>query len=133
MRSSTRRSATPRSRRASRNTRWPSRCRPACRISWTCPPSRKACSIATGANPSTDPSQQTACSLAGGGIKGGVQWGETDEFGYKAVKDVVHVHDLHATMLHLLGVDHTKLIYRFQGRDYRLTDVFGKTVKGIIA
>jgi hypothetical protein len=71
--------------------------------------------------------------LAGGGIKGGVQWGETDEFGYKAVKDVVHVHDLHATMLHLLGVDHTKLIYRFQGRDYRLTDVFGKTVKGIIA
>jgi uncharacterized protein (DUF1501 family) len=71
--------------------------------------------------------------LAGGGIKGGVQWGETDEFGYKAVKDVVHVHDLHATMLHLLGVDHTKLIYRFQGRDYRLTDVFGKTVKGILA
>ncbi len=71
--------------------------------------------------------------LAGGGIKGGVQWGETDEFGYNAVKDVVHVHDLHATMLHLLGVDHTKLIYRFQGRDYRLTDVFGKTVKGILA
>jgi uncharacterized protein (DUF1501 family) len=71
--------------------------------------------------------------LGGGGIKGGVQWGETDEFGYKAVKDVVHVHDLHATMLHLLGVDHTKLIYRFQGRDYRLTDVFGKTVKGILA
>ena len=71
--------------------------------------------------------------LAGGGIKGGVQWGETDEFGYKAVKDVVHVHDLHATMLHLLGIDHTKLTYRTQGRDYRLTDVFGKVVKGILA
>jgi hypothetical protein len=71
--------------------------------------------------------------LAGGGIKGGVQWGETDEFGYKAVKDVVHVHDIHATMLHLLGVEHTKLTYRFQGRDYRLTDVFGKVVKGILA
>ncbi len=71
--------------------------------------------------------------LAGGGIKGGVQWGETDDFGYKAVKDVVHVHDLHATMLHTLGVDHTRLIHRFQGRDYRLTDVFGKVVKGILA
>jgi Protein of unknown function (DUF1501) len=71
--------------------------------------------------------------LAGGGIKGGVQWGETDEFGYNAVKDVVHVHDLHATMLHLLGIDHTKLTHRFQGRDYRLTDVFGKVVKGLVA
>ena len=70
--------------------------------------------------------------MAGGGIKGGVQWGETDEFGYKAVKDVVHVHDMHATMLKLLGIDHTKLIYRLQGRDYRLTDVFGKVVKGIL-
>ena len=71
--------------------------------------------------------------LAGGGIQGGVQWGETDEFGYKAVKDVVHVHDLHATMLRLLGVDHTRLTFRSQGRDYRLTDVFGKVVKGILA
>jgi uncharacterized protein (DUF1501 family) len=71
--------------------------------------------------------------LAGGGIRGGVQYGETDDFGYKAVKDVVPVHDLHATMLHLLGVDHTRLIYRFQGRDYRLTDVFGKVVKGLLA
>ena len=70
--------------------------------------------------------------MAGGGIKGGTQWGETDEFGYKAVKDVVHVHDMHATMLKLLGIDHTKLIYRLQGRDYRLTDVFGKVVKGIL-
>ncbi|MEO6788559.1 MAG: DUF1501 domain-containing protein, partial [Chthoniobacteraceae bacterium] len=71
--------------------------------------------------------------MAGGGIKGGTQWGETDEFGYKAVKDVVHVHDMHATMLRQLGIDHTKLIYRLQGRDYRLTDVFGKVVKGILA
>ena len=71
--------------------------------------------------------------LAGGGIKGGVQWGGTDEFGYKAVTDAVSVHDMHATMMHLLGVDHAKLTYRFQGRDYRLTDVFGKTVRGIIA
>ncbi len=71
--------------------------------------------------------------MAGGGIKGGVQWGETDDFGYKAVKDPVHVHDLHATMLKLLGIDHTKLIYRFQGRDYRLTDVFGNVVKSILA
>ena len=70
--------------------------------------------------------------MAGGGIKGGTQWGETDEFGYRAVKDVVHVHDMHATMLRLLGIDHTKLIHRFQGRDYRLTDVFGKVVKGIL-
>ncbi len=71
--------------------------------------------------------------LAGGGIKGGVQYGETDEFGYKAVKDVVHVHDIHATMLKLLGIEHTQLTHRFQGRDYRLTDVFGKSVKGILA
>lgn len=70
---------------------------------------------------------------AGGGIKGGVQWGETDELGYRSVKDVVSVHDLHATMLHLLGIDHTRLTYRLQGRDYRLTDVFGKVVKGLIA
>jgi uncharacterized protein (DUF1501 family) len=71
--------------------------------------------------------------LAGGGIKGGVQWGATDELGYRSVENVVSVHDLHATMLHLLGIDHTRLIYRFQGRDYRLTDVFGKVVKGVLA
>ena len=76
---------------------------------------------------------RTPISQGGSGIKGGTQWGETDEFGYKAVKDVVHVHDMHATMLHQLGIDHTKLIYRLQGRDYRLTDVFGKVVKGILA
>jgi hypothetical protein len=71
--------------------------------------------------------------LAGGGIKPGVQWGETDELGYKPVRDPVHVHDLHATMLRLLGIDHTRLTHRFQGRDYRLTDVFGTVVDGILA
>jgi hypothetical protein len=70
---------------------------------------------------------------AGGGIKGGVVHGATDEFGYHAVQDVVEVHDLHATMLHLLGIDHTKLIVRFQGRDFRLTDVSGKVVTPIMA
>ncbi len=70
--------------------------------------------------------------MAGGGVKGGITHGSTDEFGYAAVEDVVDVHDLHATMLHLLGIDHTRLTYRFQGRDYRLTDVHGKVVKGIL-
>jgi hypothetical protein len=74
-----------------------------------------------------------SCWMAGGGIKGGITHGETDEFGYHSVKDIVHVHDLHATMLHLLGVDHTKLTIRFQGRDFRLTDVHGKLVKGILS
>ena len=71
--------------------------------------------------------------MAGGGIKGGVTHGETDEFGYNAVKDVVTVHDMHATMLHLLGIDHEKLTFRFQGRDFRLTDVHGKVVKEVLA
>jgi len=71
--------------------------------------------------------------LAGGGIKGGVQWGATDELGYRSIENVVSVHDLHATMLHLLGIDHTRLTFRLQGRDYRLTDVFGKVVKGLLA
>ncbi len=71
--------------------------------------------------------------LAGGGIKPGVTYGETDELGFQVVKDKVHVHDLHATLLHLLGFDHTKLTYRFQGRDFRLTDVFGEVKKGLIA
>jgi hypothetical protein len=70
--------------------------------------------------------------LAGGGIKGGVSYGSTDEFGYAAVQDVVQVHDLHATMLHLMGVDHKKLTYKFQGRDFRLTDVSGNVVKPIL-
>jgi hypothetical protein len=71
--------------------------------------------------------------LAGGGIKGGIAYGATDEFGYKAVENPVHVHDLHATMLHLMGLDHTKLTYRWSGRDFRLTDVAGKVVQGILA
>ena len=71
--------------------------------------------------------------MAGGGIKGGHRHGATDELGYNAVEDVVHVHDLHATILHLFGIDHTRLTYRFQGRDFRLTDVHGKVVKEILA
>jgi hypothetical protein len=71
--------------------------------------------------------------LAGGGIRGGVSHGETDDFGYNIVKDPVSVHDLHATMLHCLGVDHTKLTYKFQGRHFRLTDVHGNIVKPVLA
>ena len=71
--------------------------------------------------------------MAGGGAKCGHIHGETDEFGYHAIKDKVHVHDLHATLLHLLGFDHTRLTFRFQGRDYRLTDVHGQLVKRILA
>jgi uncharacterized protein (DUF1501 family) len=71
--------------------------------------------------------------MAGGGIKGGISYGKTDELGYNAVEDVVHVNDLHATMLRLLGIDHTRLTYRFQGRDFRLTDVAGEVVEGILA
>ena len=69
--------------------------------------------------------------LAGGGIKPGITVGETDEFGFHVVKGKVHVHDLHATLLHLLGFDHTKLTYRFQGRDFRLTDVEGEVVNAL--
>jgi uncharacterized protein (DUF1501 family) len=71
--------------------------------------------------------------LAGGGIKRGLTYGATDEFGYNAEENVFPVHDLHATMLHLLGVDHERLTFRFQGRDYRLTDVHGHVVKEILA
>ncbi len=71
--------------------------------------------------------------LAGGGIKPGITYGATDELGYYAVDQPVHVHDLHATMLYLLGVDHKRLTYRYQGRDFRLTDVAGNIVHGIVA
>ena len=71
--------------------------------------------------------------LAGGGVKGGHIHGATDEFGFRAVKDPVHVHDLHATMLHLLGFDHERLTYRYAGRDFRLTDVHGHIVHDIVA
>jgi hypothetical protein len=71
--------------------------------------------------------------LAGGGVKAGLNLGATDELGYAAVEDPVHVHDLHATILHLLGLDHLKLTYRFQGRDFRLTDVSGEVVTKLLA
>jgi len=71
--------------------------------------------------------------IAGGGVRGGYSHGETDELGFSVARDKVHVHDLQATWMHLLGFDHEKLSYRFQGRDYRLTDVHGKVVKGILA
>lgn len=71
--------------------------------------------------------------LAGGGVKGGLAYGETDEYGYYAVKDKVHMHDLHATILHLLGIDHLRLTHRYAGRDFRLTDVYGEVVDGIFA
>lgn len=71
--------------------------------------------------------------MAGGGIKGGMVHGATDEFGWHSVEKKVHVHDLHATMLHLMGLDHKRLTYRYGGRDYRLTDVFGNVVQDILA
>ena len=71
--------------------------------------------------------------LAGGGVKAGHAHGATDELGFNAVDGKVAVHDLHATMLHLLGFDHTKLTYRYQGRDFRLTDVHGSVVREILA
>ena len=71
--------------------------------------------------------------LAGGGVKPGMVYGKTDDLGFFAVEDKVHVHDLHATILHLFGFEHTKLTYRFQGRDFRLTDVHGEVVKGLLA
>jgi hypothetical protein len=71
--------------------------------------------------------------LAGGGVKPGITYGETDDYCYNVVNDPVHIHDWNATILHLLGIDHTKLIFKFQGRDYRLTDVHGNVVKGLLA
>ena len=71
--------------------------------------------------------------LAGGGVRGGTVYGATDEFGFRAVENRVHVHDLHATMMHLLGFDHERLTYRYAGRDFRLTDVHGNVVRDVIA
>jgi hypothetical protein len=70
--------------------------------------------------------------MAGGGTRGGYAHGETDEFGYHAVVDRVHVHDLHATILHLMGLDHERLTYPYAGRDFRLTDVYGRVVHSVI-
>ncbi|MCP4951259.1 MAG: DUF1501 domain-containing protein, partial [Proteobacteria bacterium] len=71
--------------------------------------------------------------MAGGGVKPGIIYGATDEFGYRAIENRLEMHDLHATMLHLLGVDHTRSTFRFSGRDMRLTDVHGHVVKEIVA
>jgi hypothetical protein len=71
--------------------------------------------------------------FAGGGIKPGIVIGETDDFGYNIVRDPVNVHDFHATMMHLLGIEHTRLTYRFEGRDYRLTDIHGELIPALMA
>jgi uncharacterized protein (DUF1501 family) len=71
--------------------------------------------------------------FAGGGFKAGHVFGETDELGFNVTKDPIHVHDLNATLLHLLGFDHEKLVFRFQGRDFRLTDVHGTVVNGLVS
>jgi uncharacterized protein (DUF1501 family) len=70
--------------------------------------------------------------LAGGGVKGGFHYGATDDYGFFADRDKMHIHDFHATLLHLLGMDHTRLTYRYAGRDFRLTDVEGKVAKEIL-
>ena len=95
---------------------------------------RPAAGRADGGKPGRDHNPQAFTAwLAGGGVKGGVHYGATDEFGYEAVENKVSVHDLHATVLHLLGLDHEKLTYRFNGRDYRLTDVSGRVVREVVA
>jgi uncharacterized protein (DUF1501 family) len=71
--------------------------------------------------------------MAGGGVKGGMNYGMTDDYGYEAVHNKMHVHDWHATILHLLGLDHERLTYRYAGRDFRLTDVYGTVAKEILA
>ena len=71
--------------------------------------------------------------MAGGGVKPGTTYGESDDFSYNIAQNPVHIHDLHATMLHLLGIDHRKLTFPFQGRDFRLTDVSGRVVNDILA
>jgi hypothetical protein len=71
--------------------------------------------------------------MAGGGVRGGMAYGNTDEYGVAAADGKVHVHDLHATILHLLGLDHERLTYRYAGRDFRLTDVFGNVAHDVVA
>lgn len=70
--------------------------------------------------------------MAGGGVKGGFRYGATDDYGYYAVEDKMHVHDLHATLLHILGLDHKRLTYQFAGRDFRLTDIAGRVAHDIL-
>ena len=71
--------------------------------------------------------------MAGGGVKGGITYGETDDIGFHVTKDPMHVNDFHATLLHLLGVDHERLTFKFQGRPYRLTDVAGEVAHGLVS
>jgi hypothetical protein len=71
--------------------------------------------------------------MAGGGVRGGITYGETDDYCYNVAKDPVHLHDLNATILRSLGIDHTRLTYRYQGRDFRLTDVAGNVVQGLFS
>jgi hypothetical protein len=88
----------------------------------------------TGAKPGRDHNPHCfTCWLAGGGVKGGVSYGESDEVGYKAAVNKVHINDLHATILHLLGLDHKRLTYRYNGREFRLTDVAGEVIREILA
>ena len=100
---------------------------------WSCGAASSAGRPWRRATAATITSRASRCGWPAAGSSGGVSHGATDELGYNAVEDVVHVHDLHATMLHLLGIDHTRLTYRFQGRDFRLTDVAGKVVEAILA
>jgi hypothetical protein len=71
--------------------------------------------------------------MAGGGVKGGFSYGSTDEHGYEAIENSMHIHDWHATILHLLGLNHKQLTYRYAGRDFRLTDVYGEVATEIVA
>ena len=88
----------------------------------------------TGKNPGRDHNPHGfTLWMAGGGIKGGVSYGESDEVGYAAAVDKVHVNDLHATILHLIGLDHERLTYTYNGRKFRLTDVAGKVIRPILA
>jgi Protein of unknown function (DUF1501) len=76
---------------------------------------------------------RVSCLLAGGGARGGVAYGQTDEYGMQVVEEPCHVHDYHATILHVLGLDHTQVTYRYAGRDFRLTDVAGRVIERILA
>jgi hypothetical protein len=71
--------------------------------------------------------------MAGGGVRGGLRYGATDEYGYYAVEKPMHIHDVHATLMHLLGMDHKRLTYRYAGRDFRLTDIAGEVHDGVLA
>ena len=73
------------------------------------------------------------CGWAGGGVRGGLRYGKTDDYGYYAVENKVHFHDLHATILHLMGLDHKRLTWRYAGRNFRLTDVHGRVVNELIS